>query len=87
MTTALVGGFFWKLFSLKNWVFNHIVHPTISQSTKKEKMSKMKHQANNCSISIKRILPLTMRAVYRSFDCSLLPMEVMGGLSDEKTRK
>jgi len=31
------GGFFWKLFSSKNWVFNHIVHPTFSRSAKKEK--------------------------------------------------
>jgi len=39
-TTALAGGFFLKIISLKDRVFNHIVHPTFSQSTKKEKMSK-----------------------------------------------
>ena len=35
----------------------------------------MKHQVNNCSLSIKLKFPLIMRVVYRSFNCSLLFLE------------
>jgi len=83
MTTALVGGFFWKFISIKDQVFNHIVHLTVCRSTKKEKMSKTKHQVNNCSVSIKLMFPLLMRVVYRFFNCSLLLLETMGRLKDE----
>jgi len=76
--------FFWKSFSSKNRVFNHIVHPTFSRSTKKEKMSNTKYQVNNCSISIKLILFLLTRVVYRSFNCSFLLLKVMSRLRDEK---
>jgi len=47
-------------------------------------MSKMRYQVNICSIVIKLKPPLRLREFYRSFDCSLLPMEVMGALKDEK---
>jgi len=76
--------FFWNFISTKNWVFNQIVRPTFRQSTKKEKMSKMKHHVDNCSIIIKLKLPLKLRVLYGSFNCSLLPMEVTGALKDEK---
>jgi len=49
-----------------------------------EKMGKMKYQENNCSIITKLKLPLNLRVLCGSFNCSLLPMEVMGGLEDEK---
>jgi len=45
-------------------------------------MSNMKIQVNNCSHSIKLILPLNVRAVYRFSNCSLLSLEVMGRLKD-----
>ena len=44
----------------------------------------MKHQVDNCSINIKLKLPLKLRVLYGSFNCSLLPLEVMGELKDEK---
>jgi len=44
----------------------------------------MKIQVNNCSHSIKLILPLLMGAVYRFSNCSLLSLEVMGRLKDGK---
>jgi len=47
-------------------------------------MSKMEYQVDNCSIIFKLKLPLKLRVFYRSFNCSLLPMKVMGGLKDEK---
>jgi len=47
-------------------------------------MGKMKYQVDNCSIIIKLKLPLILRVFYGSFNCSLLPLEVMGALKDEK---
>jgi len=40
-------------------------------------MSEMKYQANDSSVSIKLILPLLTRAVYRFFNCSLLLLKAM----------
>ena len=47
-------------------------------------MSKMRNQVDGCSIIIKSKLPLKLRALYRSFDGSLLPLKVMEALKDEK---
>jgi len=44
----------------------------------------MKYQVNNCSVSIKLIPPLLTRVVYRSFNCSLLPLKVIGETRDER---
>ena len=45
----------------------------------------MKYQVDNCSITFKLKLPLKLlRVLYGSFNCSLLPIEVMGALKDEK---
>tara|TARA_B100000686_G_C16146822_1_gene644824 strand:- start:374 stop:613 length:240 start_codon:yes stop_codon:yes gene_type:complete len=76
--------FFWSFISIKNWAFNQIVRPIYCQSTKKEKMSKMKYQLDNCSIIIKPKLSLKLRVLQGSFNCSLLPLKVMGGLKGEK---
>jgi len=47
-------------------------------------MGNMKIQVNHCSHSIKLILPLIKRVVYRSFHCSLLPSKVMEELKDDQ---
>ena len=44
----------------------------------------MKHRVDNCSIIIKLKVPLELRVLYGSFNSSLLPLEVMEGLKDEK---
>jgi len=71
-------------FSSKDRVISPNCAPDICRSTKKEKMSNMKIQVNNCSHSIKLILPLYVRAIYRLSNCSLLSLEVMRKLKDGK---
>jgi len=47
-------------------------------------MSEMKYQVNNCSVSIKLILPLLTRVVYRSYNCSLRLLKAKRELRDER---